>query len=151
MPRVIGAMSEGDFLRVMDMVQVDGQPPTPVQTSTAELFGRACRVASGTQLRESESKAARDKIAAEAHALALAEAAKPSTSTAIGPARYLAKAAKPSTSTAIGPAIKGRQVKLSTIINQTSELEVGILDPMKLKQAYRRYFEVFKREPPPDK
>ena len=42
-------------------------------------------------------------------------------------------------------------MKLSTVINQTSELEVGILDPVKLKQAYRRYFEVFKREPPPDK
>ena len=79
------------------------------------------------------SKAARDKAAAEAHALALAEAAKPSTSTAID------------------PAIKGRQVKLSTVINQTSELEVGILDPGKLKQAYQRYYEVFKKEPPPDK
>ena len=85
-PRAIGAISEADFLGVIDKIQVDGQPPTPVQRSTAGLCGRACRVASGTQVRESEFKAASDKAAAEAHALALAEAAKPSTSTAIDPA-----------------------------------------------------------------
>ena len=69
-PRAIGAMSEADFLSVIDKAWVDGQPPTPVQRSTAELFGRACRVASGTQLRESEFKAASDEAAAESHALA---------------------------------------------------------------------------------
>ena len=132
-PRVIGAMSETDFQDILPKVQVDGQPPTPVQRTTAELFGRACRVASGTQLREAEFKAASDKAAAEAHALALAEAAKPPTSTAIVPTS------------------KGRLVKLSTVINQTSEMEVSILEPGRLKQAYKRYYDVFKKEPPPDK
>ena len=30
-PRVIGAMSEGDFQSIVEKVMVDGQPPTPVQ------------------------------------------------------------------------------------------------------------------------
>ena len=95
-PRVIGAMSEGDFQSIVEKVKVDGQPPTPVQRTTAELFGRACRVSSGTQLREADYKAACDKTAADAQALALAEAAKP----------------PPPLSQALVPVQKGRLVKL---------------------------------------
>ena len=40
---------------------------------------------------------------------------------------------------------------MCTVVNQTSELEVSIPDPEKLKIAYQRSYEVFKREPPPDK
>ena len=95
-PRVIGAMSEGDFQSIVEKVMVDGQPPTPVQRTTAEWFGRACRISSGTQLREAEYKADGDKSAADAQALALAEAAKP----------------PPSLSQALVPVQKGRLVKL---------------------------------------
>ena len=43
-PRVIGAMSDGDFQSIVEKVMVDGQPPKPVQRTTAELVGRACRI-----------------------------------------------------------------------------------------------------------
>ena len=134
-PRVVGAMTEGDFSAILDTIKLDGAQPTPVQRTTADLLGRACRVASGLEPRLVEVMQRQKKAEEDLQNLAMAKATAPPP--------------PPPSSTAA--ASKGRLVKLSLVVSQTAEQEVSILEPDRLKAAYKRYHAVFKRAPPPNR
>ena len=57
-------------LVVVDALKIDGKDTTPVQKTTTDIFGRACRLAVGTEQCKADPE--RDRKAAEAHAIALA-------------------------------------------------------------------------------
>ena len=134
-PRVVASLPEADFDALLQSWSIDGQPPTPVQRTTAAMFGLACRIACKTQKRQSQiEKEAADKAA---NALAFAQA----QASAQSQAQAQALALQPKNQ---------RMVKLSTVVSQVAEQECSILEPAKLKQAYKKYYNVFKKEPPPE-
>jgi len=100
--------------------------PTHAQRAQAGLFGRAARIACGTQRRVSEVNANADLL------LRTQAAAK--------------SANKESSSTSDS----SRKVKLSQVVDQTSEVEVESLSQSDINAAYARYDNRLGGEPPHD-
>ena len=132
--RVLGAMLKDDFTAVVQAWQPGGHRPTPVQLTSAALLGVGARIACGTQRRaeviRAEEVAAVTAAATAANALALAKAAAPPP-------------------LPIVPLAKARVVKMSTVIAQSSDQEVGIIDAAKLRTCYTNYQNIFGQMPPP--
>ena len=132
--RVLGDMLVDDFTAVVAAWQPGGHVPTPVQLTSAALLGVGARIACGTQRRaeviRTEEVAAEAATVTAANALALAKAAAPPPL----PIVTLAKA---------------KVVKMSTVIAQSSDQEVGIMDAVKLRTCYTNYQNIFGQMPPP--
>ena len=110
-------------------VEAEAGVPTHAQRAQAGLFGRAARIACGTQRRFSE-------VNANADLLLRTQAAAKSVNSI---ANDKSSASDPS-----------RKVKLSQVVDQTSEVEVETLTQADISAAYARYNDRLGGEPPPD-
>jgi hypothetical protein len=126
--RVLGILSEADWNLVITQWRIAQQPPTPAQGAKAALLGRACRVSVGTQLRVED-------LRIEAQAQLAAQAA-----------AHLAQA----TAVVAAPAVAGKSIKLSQVVDQTSDEEARMLDQVAIRAAYARYDARLGGSPPPD-
>jgi len=131
--RVLALIPEEDFddtvASWMIPSQVGDQPaaqPTHAQRAQASLFGRAARIACGTQRRF-------EVVQQNADLLLRTQAARGSSKGNPAPSEPSA-----------------RKVKLSQVIYQTSDVEVDSLDRSDIVEAFHRYDQRLGGEPPPD-
>jgi hypothetical protein len=107
--------------------------PTPAQLAQAGLMGRAARVACGAQRRLAEVQANADMLLRIKEKEAM-NSPKP----------------HPNGQDSGGTPKACRKVKLSQVVDQTSDLEVEALTSADISAAYKRYDERLGGEPPPD-
>jgi hypothetical protein len=140
--RVLASIPEVDFEDALSDWKIPGIPqlgvrsenddepgdgaasPTHAQRAQAGLFGRAARIACGSQRRVSE-------VNANADLLLRSQASKPASSSS-------------------GSTDTLRKVKLSQVIDQTSEVEVSSLSEADIAAAFQRYDSRLGGDPPPD-
>lgn len=124
-PRVVAAIPEGEFTALVSTWQVDETAASPALRAKAENVGLAARVKTGKILPVEERRAAEQ---AAAKAAAAKAASPPVVATHTGIAKF----------------------KMSSVANQTSDVELTILEGDKIKEAYENYRRIFGDVPPPD-
>ena len=124
--RIVGFIPKADFDAIIGTWTIATHPPTPAQRSQAGLFGRACRVTTGTEQSLDEVKVEADRK----YNIDLAAA----------------KAAAAS-STSSSP---GRKFKMGNTIDQMNESEDVRLDSTKIGQYYTTYQNRMGGMPKPD-
>jgi hypothetical protein len=139
-PRVLGAMPEAQYQETMAGWKVTKEgvesDPSPLLRTIAALVGRAARIKVGSQktIAQLEEEVKTQTAKEEARRVETMEFAKLQTTQAC----------------ATKADVNALEIRLSTIINQTSDVSVQVVDQSVIKKAYAAYKQLFKRYPTGD-
>jgi hypothetical protein len=107
--RVVGYISQDRYLKALEGWRVDGRDPNFSESSMGELFGSACRIACGRDLRAEEAR------------------------------KQATRAAEATDKPSVSAAPPGKRIKLSTVADQANDGEVTELDAASVTAAYARF------------
>ena len=128
-PRIVAIIPEAQFDGYIVSWALVGQiPPSPAMKAMGGLLGRIARITCGVQ-----------KTLAEEQAIAVATAAAAITA-----------AAAAATATQAPPLAKVRSIKLANVLQQGNEEEAPIVPEADVTRGFKRYFGIFKCQPPED-
>ena len=127
----LGNVSEGDFDALIGNWRIGDPPAAPslAQQGAAKMFWRIGAVRAGNLM----SREAVARAAQQAHELAVIQA----------------KAPPPPPPPNVATAAASNKVKMSVYCNQTSELEIDILDSAGITRCYDNYKKVYHLPPEP--
>jgi len=136
LPRLVAAIPLDEFDEFLTLTLGDVPVPlTPAQKSQIRLTGATCRLAAGLTITMEQQRAT-----------AAAEAAFAATAAATAREAQLAAAASAPTAANTGE----RKIKISTILDQTSDAEAPALNEADVLSAFERYASRIGGTPPPD-
>ena len=148
--RILGSISEPDYMEVIKSWNPQGAPPTPTSRSKAAILGRGCRIASGQQLPfEEEQKQLALKLERE-HEIALASIQSqnsqlPNPNPAL---LALSDANSGSVQQSTLPVTLQKKVKMNMVVDQVYDQEIDCLKEEDVIVYYKNYTDVFGDMPP---